>query len=104
MHGILFQHFGINEVVEVGIELESLNLAKFFLAECCPVLMHVIGLPLGGVLVTFGNQATVVPFLVDALKTHEEFASHLPIGLVLQFDFLPAYVKFRLRVAHLARF
>ena len=27
MHGILFQHFGINEVVEVGIVLESFNLS-----------------------------------------------------------------------------
>ena len=103
-HSILFQHFGINEVVEVGIVLESLNLAQLFLVECYPVFVHVIGLPLGGVLVAFGHQATVVPFLVDALKTQEEFACHLPIVLVFQFNSLPAFVIFRFRVAHLARF
>ena len=88
MRGILSQHFGINEVVEVGIKLESLNLVESFLAECYPEGVHVIGLPLGGVLVAAGHQATVVPLLVDALNAQEELACHLLIELVSQFDFL----------------
>ena len=92
MHGILFQHFGINEVVEVGIVLESLNLGQSFLAECYPVGVHVIGLPLGGVLVAVGYKATVVPLLIDTLNTQEELACHLLIDLVSQFNFLDMVV------------
>ena len=55
---------------------------------CYPVFVHVVGLPLGRVLVASGHQAPVVPLLVDALKTEEELACHLPVVLVSQFDFL----------------
>ena len=88
MHGVLFQHFGINEVVEVGIELEGLNLVESLLTEGYPVGVHVIGFPLGGVLVAVGHKASVVPLLVDALDTQEELACHLLIVLVSQLDFL----------------
>ena len=88
MHGVLFQHFGINEVVEVGIELEGLNLVESLLAEGYPVGVHVIGLPLGGILVAVGHKASVVPLFVDALDTQEELACHLLIVLVSQLDFL----------------
>ena len=82
------QHLWVLPVVEVVVILELLNLFQFLLAESFPVVVHLIGFPFPWVLVTIGNQATVVPILVHVLHAVEQLACCHRVLLVFQLQVL----------------
>ena len=61
------QHLWVHPVIEVFVILELLNVIQFLLTEGRPVVVHFIGFPFFGVLVTVRDQATVVPMNIDVL-------------------------------------
>ena len=74
--------------MEVVVILELLNLFQFLLAESPPVVVHLIGFPFPWVLVTIGDQATVVPILVHVLHAVEQLACCHRVLLVFQLQVL----------------
>ena len=82
------QHLWVLPVVEVVVILELLNLFQFLLAESFPVVVHLIGFPFPWVLVTIGDQATVVPILVHVLHAVEQLACCHRVLLVFQLQVL----------------
>ena len=84
----VLQHLWVHPVIEVVVILELLNLFQFLLSEGPPVVVHIICFPFPRVLVTIGNQATVVIILVHVLHAQEQLACCHLVLLVFQLQVL----------------
>ena len=82
------QHLWVLPVVEVVVILELLNFVQLIHTEGFPEVVHLIGFPFSRVLVTVGDQATVVPILVHVLHAVKQLACRHLVLLVFQLQVL----------------
>ena len=80
----MLQHLGVPPIEEIVVILELVNLFQFFLTRSLSIVVHLIGLPFCRVFVAVGNQAAVVPGLVQVLHAVKELPGRNTVLLIFQ--------------------
>ena len=80
----VLKHLGVLPIEKIVVIVELLNLFQFFFTGSLSVVKYLIGLPFCRVFVTVGNQAAVVPSVVQVLHAEKEVTCRFTVLLIFQ--------------------
>ena len=80
----VLKHLGVAPIEEIIVIVELFNLFQFFFTGSLSVVKYLIGLPFCRVFVTVGNQAAVVPSVVQVLHAEKEVTCRFTVLLIFQ--------------------